>query len=245
MQNLKYLIVVCVLFIACKTEKVETANTIIDKAIEVAGGEKYVDAEIVFDFRDKQYKAIRKNDMYQYEREFKDATQVIRDVLNNKGFKRFINTEEIVVADTMSVKYAASVNSVHYFALLPYGLKDNAVIKEDIGGVSVKGKNYHKIKVTFQQEGGGEDFEDVFLYWINTETYTVDYLAYSYQEASGVGIRFREAYNVRTINGLRFVDYNNFKPKEESLNLLDTDKAFEANNLKLLSKIELKNITVK
>ncbi len=245
MQNLKYLIVVCVLFIACKTEKVETANTIINKAIEVAGGEKYVDAEIVFDFRDKQYTAIRKNEIYQYEREFKDATQVIRDVLNNEGFKRFVNTEEIVVADSMSVKYAASVNSVHYFALLPYGLNDAAVIKENLGNVSIKGKNYHKIKVTFQQEGGGEDFEDVFLYWVNTETYTVDYLAYSYQEASGVGIRFREAYNVRTINGLRFVDYNNFKPKEESLNLLDTDKAFEANNLKLLSKIELENITVK
>ncbi|WP_055443507.1 DUF6503 family protein [Lacinutrix himadriensis] len=245
MQNLKYLIVVCILFIACKTEKVETANSIIDKAIEVAGGEKFVDAEIVFDFRDKQYTAIRKNEIYQYEREFKDATQVIRDVLNNEGFKRFINNEEVVVADTMSVKYAASVNSVHYFALLPYGLNDAAVIKEDLGSVSIKGKNYHKIKVTFQQEGGGEDFEDVFLYWVNTETYTVDYLAYSYQEASGVGIRFREAYNVRTINGLRFVDYNNLKPKDESLNLLDTDKAFEAGNLKLLSKIELKNITVK
>jgi hypothetical protein len=245
MQNLKYLIVVCVLFIACKTEKVETANSIIDKAIEVAGGEKYADAEIVFDFRDKKYTAIRKNEIYQYEREFKDATQVIRDVLNNEGFKRFVNTEEVVVADSMSVKYAASVNSVHYFALLPYGLNDAAVIKENLGSISIKGKNYHKIKVTFQQEGGGEDFEDVFLYWIHTETFTVDYLAYSYQEASGVGIRFREAYNVRTINGLRFVDYNNFKPKNESLNLLDTDKAFEANNLKLLSKIELKNITVK
>lgn len=245
MQNLKYLIVVCVLFIACKTEKVETANTIIDKAIEVSGGEKYGDAEISFDFRDKKYTAIRKNEIYQYEREFKDSTQVIRDVLNNKGFKRYINTEEVVVADTISVKYAASVNSVHYFALLPYGLNDAAVIKEDLGNVSIKGKNYHKIRVTFQQEGGGEDFEDVFLYWVNTKTYTVDYLAYSYQEDSGVGIRFREAYNVRTINGLRFVDYNNLKPKDESLNLLDTDKAFETDNLKLLSKIELKNITVK
>jgi len=245
MQKLKYLIVVCVLFVACKTEKVETANTIIDKAIEVAGGEKYADAEIVFDFRDKKYTATRKKEIYQYEREFKDTTQVIRDVLNNEGFKRFVNTEEVVVADSLSVKYGASVNSVHYFALLPYGLNDAAVIKNKLGEVTIKGKNYHKIKVTFQEDGGGEDFEDEFLYWIHTETYTVDYLAYSYQEASGVGIRFREAYNERTINGLRFVDYNNFKPKNESLNLLDTDKAFEANNLKLLSKIELKNITVK
>lgn len=245
MKNLKYLIAVCVLFIACKTEKVETANTIVNKTIEVSGGKKYTVAEVEFDFRDKHYKSLRRNEIYQYERVFKDSIQVIRDVLNNRGFQRFIDNKEVVVADTMSVKYAASVNSVHYFALLPYGLNDAAVIKNKLGEVSINGKNYHKIKVTFQEEGGGEDFEDVFLYWINTETYTIDYLAYSYQEASGVGIRFREAYNIRTVNGLRFVDYNNFKPADENLNLFDTDKAFENGKLKLLSKIELKNIDVK
>lgn len=217
---------------------------IVNKAIEVSGGEKFLDIEINFDFRDKQYTSIRNHEIYQYERTFKDSVSVIHDILNNAGFKRFIDNKEVVVADSIAVKYEASVNSVLYFALLPYGLNDAAVIKKYLGEVSIKGKKYQKIKVTFQEVGGGEDFEDVFLYWINKENYTVDYLAYSYQEDSGIGIRFREAYNVRTVNGLRFVDYNNFKPKTESLNLLDTDKAFENSELKLLSKIELKNISV-
>ena len=60
-----------------------------------------------------------------------------------------------------------------------------------------------------------------------------------------MGTRFRGAYNERIVNGLRFVDYNNYKSGDESLDPLELDKAFETGKLKLLSKIELKNIVVK
>jgi len=245
MQKLLLLIVISFLFIACNTEKTETADAIINKAITVAGGKKYTDAEIHFNFRGTKYTSVRKNEIYQYEREFQDSVTVIRDVLNNKGFKRYVDHAEVAVADSMAVKYAASVNSVHYFALLPYGLNDKAVVKTKLEEVAIHGKNYHKIKVTFQEDGGGEDFDDVFVYWVNKENYTVDYLAYSYQEESGIGMRFREAYNVQTVNGLRFVDYNNYKPTDKNLSLLEMDKAFENGKLQLLSKIELKDIQVK
>ena len=57
-------------------------------------------------------------------------------------------------------------------------------------------------------------------------------------------MRFREAYNERYVNGLRFVDYNNFKSEDVSIQLFDLGKIFENNQLKLLSKIELENINV-
>ena len=57
-------------------------------------------------------------------------------------------------------------------------------------------------------------------------------------------MRFREAYNERYINDLRFVDYNNYKAVDASTKLLDLGKAFDANQLKLLSKIELENVEV-
>ena len=144
----------------------------------------------------------------------------------------------------MAVKYTSSVNSVHYFALLPFGLNDAAVNKSSLENVTIKDKLYHKIKVWFSQEGGGEDFEDVFIYWIDTETFKADYIAYSYIEDDGVGIRFREAYNERIVNGLRFVDYNNYKSEEATMDVIGLDKAFETGHLKLLSKIELENIVV-
>ena len=57
-------------------------------------------------------------------------------------------------------------------------------------------------------------------------------------------MRFREAYNERFIEGIRFVDYNNYKSSDGLMALIDLGKIFEKNKLNLLSKIELKNIVV-
>ena len=104
------------------------------------------------------------------------------------------------------------------------------------------GKSYYKIKIWFAKKGGGEDYEDKFIYWINKKTFMIDYLAYSYNEAGEMGMRFRVANNVRFIGGLRFVDYLNFKPEGSETVLSNIDEAYERNNLKLVSKIKLSNI---
>jgi hypothetical protein len=98
--------------------------------------------------------------------------------------------------------------------------------------------------VTFRQESGGEDFEDVFVYWFATDDYSMDFLAYSYHTDGG-GMRFRKAKNKRTVNGLVFQDYDNYKADPDTYNVEELDKAFENAKLELLSKIELENIEVK
>ncbi|MFD1162025.1 MULTISPECIES: DUF6503 family protein [Hwangdonia] len=238
------LITVAMFFLSCEKEKEFSAQEIIDKTIEVTGGDKIKNATIAFDFRDKHYKATRNNGLFKLERTFKDSINTIRDVLSNEGFQRYINNEIVKVSDTMVPKYAASVNSVHYFSVLPYGLNDAAVNKKYIEKVNVKGKPYHKIEITFNQEGGGEDFEDVFVYWVNAENFKTDYLAYSYRENHGIGLRFREAYNERFVNTIRFVDYKNYKSNDTTVSVSDLDDLFENNKLELLSKIDLENISV-
>ena len=245
MRYFIYFLFLVITVSSCNTEVAVSAEDVINKTIEVSGGEKYFSTEIDFDFRDKHYRSVREYGKFQYERQFQDSIGIIKDVLNNSGFQRFINDEVAEIPDSMAVKYTSSVNSVHYFALLPFGLNDAAVNKSNLGDVTLNDKLYHKIKIWFNQEGGGEDFEDVFIYWIDTETFKADYIAYSYIEDDGIGIRFREAYNERIVNGLRFIDYNNYKSEEADMNLLGLDKAFESGNLKLLSKIELENIMVK
>lgn len=228
----------------CKQEAPElTADMIIDKAIEVSGGDLFGKATIDFDFRNRHYKAIRNKGEFQFERKFSDSLGIFKDVLSNSGFKRFLNDEPFKVEDTMAVKYARSVNSVHYFSILPFGLNDAAVNKTFLGKLQIKGKDHFKVKVTFSEEGGGEDFEDVFMYYVNTKTYKVDYFSYLYY-VDGGGIRFREAYNERYVNGLRFVDYKNFKPENPEADLNILDSLYNADALKLLSKVELENITV-
>ena len=230
--------------ISCRNYNDLSAQDIVNKTIEISGGHKYLNTEIQFDFRNKRYQSFRYEGQFQYERHFKDSLGVIRDILSNDGFKRFINDEVAKIPDSMAIKYASSVNSVHYFALLPFGLNDEAVNKTQLDEVQIKNNKYYKIKVWFNEKGGGEDFEDVFIYWINKQTYKVDYLAYSYMEENGIGMRFREAYNERYNNGLRFVDYHNYMTKDPNRTLFNLDAAFQEDELILISKIELQNILV-
>lgn len=235
-----------VIFISgCKDNSERSlADIVINKSIEVSGGDKFKNSTIDFDFRDRHYKAIRDNGLFQYEREFQDLLGVIKDVLTNSGYQRFLNNELFAPHDSMAVKYVRSVNSVHYFSVLPFGLNDDAVNKTYLDSLTIKGRKYHKIKVDFDKDGGGEDHEDIFVYYVDAETYKVDYLSYIYF-VDGGGIRFREAYNERYVNGLRFVDYNNYKSENKNVDLYTLDSLFQLSELKLLSKVELENITVK
>lgn len=236
-------ILVLLLVLSCQTEQEISAKDIIDKAIERAGGERYFNSKIEFDFRDKNYCAIRDDGDYKLERLTVNDSIVTTDILANSYFLRLKNEQELDLPDSTKTKLANSVNSVHYFSVLPYGLNAPAAKKKYLGDVRVKGKTYHKIEVSFNEEDGGTDFDDIFLYWIDTESYTVDYLAYEFH-VDGGGMRFREAYNERIVNGIRFVDYNNYKPNRKGVLLRDLDRLFETSDLELLSKIELENVQV-
>jgi hypothetical protein len=219
------------------------AQAIIDKAIAAHGGKRFEQLEIAFDFRDRHYTASRQNGQYTYTRSFSDSTGQVKDVLTNSGFTRTINGQiKKLPADRVEA-FTASVNSVIYFALLPFGLNDPAVKKELLGTVTIKQIPYYKIKVGFKQEGGGTDFQDEFLYYINQKTSTMDYLAYTYATEGG-GIRFRQGINPRKIQGILFQDYINLAPAG-TIDFWQIEKLFEAGELKEFSRIELENLQVK
>ncbi|MDY8138245.1 DUF6503 family protein [Aquimarina sp. 2201CG5-10] len=220
-----------------------SAQEIIDKTIEKAGGSKYDHAVIHFTFRGKQYRSRRDKGVYELER-FVNAPQgLTHDIVSNRGLERSIENCPVKVADSLITRISDGVNSVHYFANLPYGLNDAAVNKELIGESKIKDISYYKIRVTFKKEGGGTDYDDEFMYWIHKDNFTIDYLAYKYA-VNGGGIRFREAFNSRIVSGIRFVDYNNYKTDDLSTPLSQLDKLFDDEKLTLLSKIELEDIFV-
>ena len=238
---MKYLYIFFIAFlISCKpSDSKITAQQIIDKTILYSGADKVKNSEISFKFRDKEYFAYRENGNFKLIREFDS----IIDGLTNDGFERFINLEKQKLSKADVSKYSNSVNSVHYFSVLPFGLNDKAVHKKQLQSSTIKGKEYYKIEVTFSKNGGGEDFEDVFIYWIGKEDFLVDYLAYSYHTNEG-GKRFRVLKEQCIKNGIRFVDYDNYKPLNKDILLLNIDKAFQNNELKKVSEIVLKEIKV-
>lgn len=240
-----YGILLVVFAFGCKEEvkKEITAQEIIDKSIEVCGGELFQNHLVSFDFRDSHYISEMKGKKETLTRIIKNDTLHLKDVRTSEGLKRFRNDTLITLTDSLANVYANSVNSVHYFSKLPYGLNDPAVRKELIGEIEIKGQQYYKIKVTFEEEGGGEDFDDTYLYWIHKKTFKPDYLGYSFM-VNGGGTRFRVAYNERIIEGIRFVDYENLKPKDSTQTIFSADSLYLKGELELLSKIELKNVTV-
>lgn len=217
---------------------------IIDKAIAEHGGDRYAAAHISFTFRDKQYSSHRLGGRYTYTRSFEDSTGLVKDVLNNEGFIRTINGDTIQLTAKLVNAYSNSVNSVIYFAVLPYGLNDPAVKKQYAGATIINDKKYDVVMVSFDQAGGGDDHEDRFLYWINVETNRMDYLAYSFSNSKGNDVRFREAVNPRVVNGILFQDYVNYKPKNMNESLEQVEELYKNHDLEMLSKIELENIRV-
>ncbi|WP_339863971.1 DUF6503 family protein [uncultured Algoriphagus sp.] len=230
------------LFSACDSRT--EAQKIVDKAIEAHGGESYWNSKVEFDFRNIHYTILKTPDRFEYIREFSDSTGNVKDLLNNDGFVRTVNGAKI---DTLSEewigKYSRSVNSVAYFAYLPYGLNDPSVFKTSLGETEINGEKYNLIKVTFAEEGGGEDFDDEFLYWIGTEDSIVDYMAYSYHTDGG-GVRMREVSGVNEVGGIRFQNYLNLKPADESVSVEKMQELYESGDLELLSEINLENISV-
>ena len=233
-----------VFLIACKaSEQKLTAQQIIDKTLQFSGADKVSNSEITFKFRDNLYAAVREKGTFQLSRSYRKDTLLIEDVVKNNGYERLMNSLLVKVADSMVSRYSNSINSVHYFSVLPFGLNDAAVHKKLLKSTILKGKEYYKIKITFSEEGGGDDFDDVFIYWIGKKDFLVDYLAYSYH-TNGGGKRFRVLKEQCIKNGIRFVDYHNYKPLNNVISLIDIDREFESNNLIKVSEIVLKDIEV-
>jgi len=229
------------MFLSCHSGP--SAEEIIQQSILSSGGDAYENSTIAFDFREHRYLVIRSKGEWEMRRIKRDSSNIQLDRYSSDNFGRFVNGKMVELPDSMIFKYKESINSVFYFALLPYKLDDVAVISKRLEDETIEGKAYYKIEIRFQEEGGGEDFQDVFIYWFDHSDYSLDYLAYSY-ETDGGGLRFRKAYNERVIEGIRFVDYVNYKaPKDMELESLA--EKFEAVELEELSRIELENIKVK
>lgn len=223
--------------VSCKPDP---AQRLVDQAIQAHGGDAYESFALTFDFRNRHYTAIRDGGLFTYSREFRDSTGAIKDVLSNDGFTRYRDGSVVELQNERKKAFTNSVNSVIYFALLPFGLNDEAVNKAFVRETTIDGRIYDVVRVTFDKTDGGTDHQDVFQYWFDRDTHTMDYFAYTY-ETEGGGVRFRKAVNQRVSNGIRLQDYINYKPKNESVPLDSLEPMFVGGKLEILSEIKMEN----
>ncbi len=220
------------------------AQDIVDKAISAMGGDILDNASVTFKFRIRTYGFWQKGGQFKYTRTHVDTSgSSTLDVLTNEGLVRSIDDVTVELDSTWKQRYSNSVNSVLYFAFLPYRLNDPAVIKSYNGLKEINGNSYHEVKVQFAKEGGGVDHDDNFLYWFSKDKYALDYLAYDYI-TDDAGVRFRKAINRRNINGVVVQDYINMKPANDDTNLYGMLEAYKQGQLRELSRIELENVRI-
>ncbi|AUC83577.1 DUF6503 family protein [Lacinutrix sp. Bg11-31] len=223
-----------------ENDKLTKSQIILNETIAAHGGDLYNSAHYSFVFRDKIYQFKNDGNNYEYRKNYNKDESTINDILTNENFKRIINGKPVELSEKEITSGTGSINSVIYFATLPYKLSDKAVNSKYIESTIIKGKSYDAIEITFNKEGGGEDHDDEFYYWINKDTKKIGYLAYSYKVNKG-GVRFRSAYNTRVIDSITFQDYINYKAEVETP-LKDLPALYEAGKLIELSKIETENI---
>jgi len=224
-----------------KAELLSKAGSIIQASIQAHGAELYETGHYKFTFRGSTYRF--KNNKQSYEYDYKGQNKhgdSIHSVLNKKRVQVWKNGLALVLNEKQQLSYSDNLNSVIYFATLPYKLGDQSVNKTYVGTTAIRGKKYEVVQVTFDREGGGTDFDDEFYYWFNSENMQIDYLAYRYQ-TSGGGVRFRAAYNKQRVNGVLFQDYVNYKA-ETGIALEELPKLYEMGLLEELSRIALEDI---
>ncbi|WP_148899108.1 DUF6503 family protein [Fodinibius salinus] len=235
--------VLAAIFLFSYCSKPHDGQSIINKAIETHGGDAYSHSVISFDFRGTQYTVKQNGNSFTYRRTISDSTGTFTDRLTNDGFRRTANDTLVALSKEDSTAYANGLNSVVYFALLPYKLNDAAVNKKLLGHTKIREEPYYEIEVTFDQQGGGTDYQDRYIYWIHQTEYTMDYLAYRFHTGDG-GTRFREAYNVRNVEGILFADYHNYGGPDMERPLENYETYFQADTLNKVSEVNLDSVTV-
>jgi len=215
------------------------------EVIEVYGGEVFERSEVTFDFRNVRFRVVRDGGRFVYERDYVDAEgHRVQEGMSNDSTWKVVDGTRVALTAEERASVETSVNSVVYFGFLPFRLDDPAVIARDLGVGEVEGRAYRKIEVAFQQEGGGQDWDDRFVYWIDPDALTLDYLAYRYHRDGG-GTRFRRAVNRREVGGIVVQDYENFAPLVEVRDIAEFDRLYEEGHLNLVSMIELERVEVR
>ncbi len=242
MQNkLSIVLVAITLFLLTACSFGENANGIIKRSIAFYGMDKLDGKTIDFDFREKHFTIKLNKGDYFYESTLKDSLGMVKDQLSNHGFVREQNGLVIALSQKDSIKYAESLNSVVYFALLPLKLKDKAVKAKFLRTVQVKGKEYQQVEVSFGDKDGGSHHDDIFYFWFDAKDSSMDYFAYS----KG-GNRFRAIDGLINTDGIYLQNYINLENKRDlKKDLKDYHILFEQDKLSTLSHITLENLSIK
>lgn len=226
----------------------DNIDAYLDAVIQAHGGAVLDAATVSFTFREYEVQLQRDDGVFEYRRSFTDTDgqRVTEGITNNDVYR-------VVEGDTLSLdaeersEIETAVNGIAYFALLPYPLQDPSVNATYAGPDTVRGVAYHRVGVGFDAEAG-DDYQDEFMYWFDADTHAMDYMAYAFGVGGpeeDQGTRFREAYRVHNVEGVRLADYYNYTVEDLPIDKLQAYPDYlETDTLTLVSTVDLEGLRI-
>ncbi|MGF1510766.1 MAG: DUF6503 family protein [Myxococcota bacterium] len=214
-----------------------SALVLLEKTIQAHGARRLANSTYAFEFRGDRIRMHRRDGVFCYERIETEADGETVTRLDNDGLVRWKDGVQRPAPDAAG----RSLNSIVYFASLPYPLLDPAVHVEKRADQRIRGRAFHVLDVSFRRQGGGDDHEDTFRYWLDAESSLITFMAYRFSRDGG-GVRFREATDYVTVGRVRFIQWKNFGVQDSTPPFDQVLKRWREGTLPLISVVELEHL---
>lgn len=195
-------------------EAIDSARWVLDRSLAYHGGQLYYDADLSFTARNRTYKAHFDTIGFRYERRLRMMNQAAVDVVDPSGFSREVDGERIRMAPGDREESSFSLGQVILFAFFPHFLRDSMVEAHYLGTYQFRpeGKSYYRIGFHFRKHWAGFSAEEEYLCLIDTSTFALAYIAYSFKRNGG-GTRLLEVSGLLEEGGVHLLNYNSYVPE--------------------------------
>lgn len=238
--HIKYFLWMICLCQSCVTGTNE-AKVVIDQAVKMHGGDAFEGSRFSFDVSGKHYTILNKKGNPELHRMWNNSgVETIESLQRNKVY-RSIKGDTVLLDDKEQEQLEYDLREILNYALLPYGLNDRSVDKHLDGQIQINGEDYFQIQVSFSEDYHFIANCDHYIFWINAEKKTLDYIAHKCDQN---GIKFSVAIHRRKIGEILFADYQIYRPKDANTPLEHLPHLYELGQIVSDDEILLDNVEV-
>ena len=247
-KNLLFLLAFVFVLHSCKQDVAVVqldGKTLLNKAIEAHGGDLFKQSTVAFELNNYEFQFTRDGYNYDYSMTRANDTLIATMRAFNGGMEYTENGAVSTQGARMDNIVRNRVNSVAYEFYIPYDFTTNDVVQTYLGDEFMRGRKYHKVKITFKTPEGGTPDLRAFVLWIDAETFEIDFVAKENDSASGRK-QFSAAAYKRRVGGMLFSDFEIYQTpgRNREVSIDSIGMAYGAGAMQRVTVTTYKNITV-
>lgn len=236
------IVAIILLLFSCNNEQSLSGEDLLNRAIEVSGGDSFFHSTISFDAQGMRYTMERDGNIANFTSERQVDTTYYKATYRNGYQQYFVNGVEQEESFSSRKFISSRLEGFLYLTSIPHVFNQTAVIVNRKEDVVIRNKTYQVLHITFTKLPEDDPGNEFYLY-IDPVSGYVEFRAEKL-DLDGETNLLKKAYNPRIIEGIRFVDYKVFTTRDTTMLLSDYYKAYDIPNLIPIGDIEYTNIEV-